>query len=73
MARRPNKSKLKNAISLALQIPIGIRNARKKGDSILAKNWPINNLDAKYDTYEKTILAYNREMDQVINLATWHS
>jgi hypothetical protein len=64
MARRPNNLKFKNAISLALQIPIGIRSARKKGDSILAKNWPRNNLNAKYDTYEETILVYNREMDQ---------
>jgi len=51
-------------ISLALQIPIGIWNARKKSDSILAKNWPRNNLNVEYDTYEETILVYNREMDQ---------
>ncbi len=36
----------------------------KKSDSILAKNWPRNNLDVEYDTQEETILAYNREMDQ---------
>jgi len=64
MARRPNKSKLKNAISLALHIPIGIWSARKKIDSILAKIWLRNNLDVEYDTYEETIFAYNREMDQ---------
>jgi hypothetical protein len=64
MAKRPNKSKFKNVISSTLQIPIGIRSTQKKSDSILAKNWPRNNLDTKYDTYEEKILAYNRGMDQ---------
>jgi hypothetical protein len=36
-----------------MQILIGIRSAQKNSDSILAKNWPRNNLDAEYDTYEK--------------------
>ncbi len=38
--------------------------APKKNDSILEKNWPRNNLDAKYDTYEEKILTYNMGMDQ---------
>jgi hypothetical protein len=47
-----------------MQILIGIQSVQKKLKSILAKNWPRNNLDAEYDTYEEIILAYNREMDQ---------
>ncbi len=64
MAKRPNKSKFKNTISSTMQILIGIQSVQKKLKSILAKNWPRNNLDAEYDTYEEIILAYNREMDQ---------
>jgi hypothetical protein len=42
-----------------------------KSNSILANNWSINDSDAKDDPYEVTILAYNREMDQIWRMLTW--
>jgi hypothetical protein len=43
---------------------LGFKAPKKKSDSILGKNSPRNNLDAEYDTYEETTLAFNKEMDQ---------
>ncbi len=34
-------------------------------------NWSINDSDAKDDPCEVTILAYNREMDQIWRMLTW--
>jgi hypothetical protein len=43
----------------------------KKNNSILTKNWSRNDLDAKDDPYEVTIMAYDREMDQIWRMLTW--
>jgi len=60
MKTTQKKSKFQNTIPLIMQIHASIK---IKKESILTKNWPWNNLDAKEDPYEKTIIANNREMD----------
>ncbi len=41
---------------------------KKKKKSIEKKNWPRNNADAKDDPYETLILAYSKEMDQLVEV-----
>ncbi len=35
----------------------------KKKDSILEKNWPRNDVDAKDDPYKTLVFTYNKEME----------
>jgi hypothetical protein len=44
--------------------------AQKINDSILKKNWPKNDANAKDDPHEALVVAYNREMDQLMEANT---
>jgi hypothetical protein len=53
-----------------VQLPLRIPSAEKKNDPIFFFKWPINYLNAKDDPYEAPILAYNREIDQLMEANT---
>jgi hypothetical protein len=49
---------------------LGFNAPKKLSNSNLKKNWPRNDGDAKDDPYEALVLAYNREMDQLVEAIT---
>ncbi len=49
---------------------LGFNAPKKLSNSNLKKNWPRNDGDVKDDPYEALVLAYNREMDQLVEAIT---
>jgi hypothetical protein len=49
---------------------LGFNAPKKLNNSNLKKNWPKNDGDAKDDPYEALVLAYNKEMDKLVEAVT---
>jgi hypothetical protein len=49
---------------------LGFNAPKKTSNSILKNNWPRNDVDVRDDPYEALILAYGREMDQLVEANT---
>jgi hypothetical protein len=52
---------------------LGFNAPKKINDSILKNNWPKNSVDAEDDPHEAPVVAYNKEMDQLVEANTINS
>jgi hypothetical protein len=57
-------------ISSIVRLLARIPSAKKISNSILEKKWPRSNSNVKDDPYEALVLAYSREMDQLVEANT---
>jgi hypothetical protein len=50
---------------------LGFQAPKKINNSIIAKNWPKNDLDVEDDPYEIIIFVYSMEMNKLWMMLTW--
>jgi hypothetical protein len=66
MAKRLDKQEFHNMISSTMQLSYGISNVQENKQFNPRKRWPKNDTNVEDDPYETPTLAYNREMDQLM-------